>query len=133
MIDGVTFTQLDPYTDARGWSIRPFDESRLANGDFASCHAVSLLPGAVRGNHFHKEQTEDIVLVSGVCEFAALNPETGERFGTIVSGEKLFRITISPGIAHAFKNISDTIVYLFCVGDINFDPGAPDVFAHKVI
>lgn len=133
MIKGVTIEELPSFTDARGWSVRPFDETAMAKGEYASCHVVSMAPGAIRGNHVHKAQTEILSPVSGTCLFAAVDPETGERFERTFTGAPLFRITIAPGVPHAFKNIGADIVYLFCIADAPFDPAAPDVFASEVL
>lgn len=133
MINGITIEELDSFSDARGWSIRPFDETAMGAGHFAGCHVVSMVTGAVRGNHTHKKQTETLVPVSGTCLFSAVDPVTGKQFEQTFRGEPLYRITIAPGIPHAFKNISHDMVYLFCIADTAYDPATPDVFPHKIL
>jgi dTDP-4-dehydrorhamnose 3,5-epimerase-like enzyme len=121
-MNGLTITELEVSRDARGWSAHPLDEAALSAGAFANVHLVSMEPGAIRGNHKHIEQTEHVMIVGGPVLFTAEDAETGERFERVFQPEEHFRVTAAPGVAHAFKNIGDSVAYLLCASGRAFDP-----------
>lgn len=125
-IIGLTITRLDAHRDARGWNVHPFDEKRLAEGELANLHVVSMAPGTIRGNHFHKNQTEQIMPVGGPCLFRAADPATGERHEEVFDAEPPVHVRVEPGVAHIFKNISDHVIHLICASDAAYDPQNPD-------
>lgn len=125
-MNGLTLTELEAYRDARGWNTHPLDEESLRAGAYANLHLVSMEPGAIRGNHKHAMQTEEVVIIGGPCLFTAQDTATGECFERVFRPGELFHIFIRPGIAHAFKNIGESAAYLLCASGLMFDPEAPD-------
>lgn len=132
-MNGLKIEELEAFRDARGWNTHPFDDTRLSAGGFAAMHLVSMAPGAIRGNHRHLRQTEQTVIIGGPCLFVAAGEATGERFERVFQPGELFRITIEPGLPHAFKNIGSSTIYLLCAGDIPYDPAGPDAERAEVI
>ncbi|MFH1538828.1 MAG: Rid family hydrolase [bacterium] len=125
-IDGLTITGFDACRDERGWNVHPFDEKRLAEGELANLHVVSMAPGTIRGNHFHRSQTEQIMPVGGPCLFRAADSRTGERYEEVFDAETPVRVKVEPGVAHVFRNISDRVIHLICASDTAYDPQNPD-------
>jgi UDP-2-acetamido-2,6-beta-L-arabino-hexul-4-ose reductase len=132
-MQGFDIIELPAYRDARGWNTHPVDYALLAAGRVDNVHVVSLTPGAVRGNHLHRRQTEYIFIMGGPCVVAAAGPATGEAISlTVQAGDaRLFRV--APGVAHAFKNISEGIIYALCYSELRFDPQNPDAESAPVI
>ena len=81
----------------------------LPQGELAQIHdseeavryicCLDLVPGTVRGNHYHKVKRELVYLVRGELSLIIRDVETGGR-GTVrlATGEL---VVIEPGIAHA--------------------------------
>ena len=132
-MNGVIIEKLDAFTDARGWSVHPVDYGRLSNGGIDNIHVVSMAPGAVRGNHFHKEQTEDVFIFGGPCRLVLRDTATGAVEELTIDEGRLTRIRLSPGIAHAFQNTGEGISYLVCSSERRFSPESPDTFREALI
>ncbi|HOO56154.1 MAG TPA: cupin domain-containing protein [bacterium] len=133
MIDKLKVEELEAFRDERGWNTHPVDEAQLAAGGFSNIHLVSMEPGTIRGNHRHFEQTEQVLIIGGPCLFVAADRESGEKFERVFQPGELFRITLAPGLPHAFKNIGDSVCYLLCASDVAFDPENPDTIRDIVI
>ncbi|MBN2168434.1 MAG: cupin domain-containing protein [Actinobacteria bacterium] len=117
-MDKVEIIQLNSDSDERGWVLRPFDDSVLETGRITNIHIVSIKPGSVRGNHFHRFQNEYVWVMTGTVELTALNNETGKKEAMIIEGETDgVMVKVPPGMTHAFKNTGDTNAYLFCASD----------------
>ena len=119
--------------DNRGFSAKPVDENALKKGEALNLHVVSMNPGAVRGNHYHKKQSEIIWVIGGPCIVTAKNRDSGEVEKIEISPENNTLLTISPEITHAIKNISDEIAYLLCYSDYSVSEDDKDVFRDKLV
>ncbi len=97
--------------DDRGWIITPPMINDFAN---AFVHIPSLKPQAVRGNHYHQNHTEAVVILGGKCLVATKNRENDHYEEFIYDGIIKQLIVIKPNISHAFKNIFFRSIYLFC-------------------
>jgi UDP-2-acetamido-2,6-beta-L-arabino-hexul-4-ose reductase len=93
-------------------------------------HLVLTQPGQVRGNHYHMRGTE-ITLVIGPAVFryrdAAIVREVELAAG------QAYRITILPGIAHAFQNPGPGLLVLIGFNTEAHDPAQPDVVRDVLI
>ncbi|MHB1193214.1 MAG: hypothetical protein ACYC6F_09225 [Longimicrobiales bacterium] len=74
---GVRLIRLDAHAwaDARGWGLRPFEAVGSGVGRVGDVHVVSLLPGAVRGNHLHPNVTEWLLVLGAPVTVAWRSPE----------------------------------------------------------
>ena len=132
-MNGLTIKKLETYQDARGWNTHPLNESALRDGWFANIHTVSMNPGAIRGNHRHAKQTEEVMIIGGPVLFVARDAETGESFERGFSPDEQLLITLSPGVAHAFKNTGGGVAYLLCATNLAYDPANPDTVRVELI
>ncbi len=130
--DGIEITPLTPYKDDRGWNSRPLDEALLAAGHYKSIHIVTIAPGTIRGNHSHHTLHEWTMIIGGPCLFAAKNP-SGDIFKRIFDVNEHCLIHVPPKSAHAFKNISDDMIYLLCAADEPFDPTFSDTSPCRIL
>lgn len=110
-------------TDERGWVLRPIytakgdfvprnDDEGL--GDVSNLHIVSMLPGTVRGNHFHSHQREFLLIMGGKVEVAWQEPGETERHVKILETRDPVILRVPPNTIHAVKNISEEIIYVVC-------------------
>jgi len=99
-------------TDDRGFFAKLADEAMMRSA--SNVHLVSLEPEAVRGNHYHENQTEYIWVVGGRVRFIAVDNETGETLDAVLEGAVAPLVTIPPGISHAFENIGTGTNHLLC-------------------
>lgn len=72
-------------------------------------YMVSVKPGKVRANHYHKKKEEWIALAAGKIALHLKNVVSGEREKVVldVLSEAYELIYIPPFVAHAVENICD--------------------------
>ena len=85
--------------DKRGVVFNPLQQAGLAVQK--NVHIVITSPGYIRGNHYHKKSTENLIIY-GSALLRIKNK--GEIDDIIVKEDEALSITIPPGIAHAIKN-----------------------------
>jgi len=96
-------------------------------------HLSSLLPGHIRGNHFHVERNE-ILLVMSVGRWS-LHWDSGE--GTpvrvrVFDGPGAVLIRVPPHASHAIRNDGDSPLQVIGLTDGPYDPASPDAFPRHV-
>lgn len=121
-------------SDARGssFSIPPGQLEFL--GGACDMHVASIRPGHVRGNHFHAERRELIVVVHE--DRWSLHwdrgPDTEVR-SQAFSGAGAVAITVPPRAAHAIRNDGEELLWLVATTDAVFDPANPDSHPRRVV
>jgi dTDP-4-dehydrorhamnose 3,5-epimerase-like enzyme len=126
-------TVLSDSGDDRGSSF-PAPNSCFEEGfTVRNAHLSILLPGHVRGNHFHVTRYEVLLVMS--ADRWSLHWDSG--LGSPVEvrafdGPSAVVIRVPPHASHAIRN--DGIVPLHIVGlaDGPYDPADPDTFPRKV-
>ena len=108
------------------------DES---NRQFAQIYVATILPGKIRGNHYHKKKLEWFSIFNGKVKIALEDIKTKEKKEFIVDSSEghLSRIFLNTEIAHAFKNISKSTVILVAYTNKIYDPQNPDTYEYKVL
>ena len=103
-------TKIPLKTEERGFVVQGLCLKNIKNA-----HIVSIKKNKIRGNHFHKKQTETIVIVKGKVQMKfAYNNKVVEM---IKDKNTAFVIEIKPEVQHAFKNLSNEESILFCFSD----------------
>jgi len=110
------------HADARGLVLEPVGPDDLARQ--RNVHLVLTEPGAVRGNHYHRRGTE-ITAVIGPAVFRYRDGDAVRDF--LVPAGRAYRITIPPGVAHAFQNPGPGPMILVGLNTEPHDPEHPDV------
>lgn len=123
VIEPVTF-----FTDARGQVIEPIGEPELHAQ--RNCHVALTAPGAIRGNHFHRQHTEIFVLLGPAL--VRLREAGIIRDVTVADGQAM-RFTVPPLVAHAMKNIGSGPMLLMAFSTVPHDPGNPDTYRDILI
>lgn len=123
--------------DSRGYLVEFMKASELPAGmkEFSQIYVTTMTPGAVRGNHYHKNRYEWFAIFNGRVLVVLEDVNTKERKEIMLddSGDKLKRVRIRNSVAHAFKNVSDTKVVLVAYTDRVYDPSAPDTYEYKLL
>ena len=113
------------HTDARGEI-----EDLLVN-EVGAVTRVTFKAGAVRGNHFHNQTTQSDTVISGtlLCCWQA------ERDFCCFPNERVLgagdAISHKPGVAHAYKAMTDAVIWSVCIGPRKGEDYASDTFKLK--
>ena len=119
-IEGVIRKPLESFDDARGWLIELYREDELEG----TLHPVmaylsQTLPGAVRGPHEHREQTDYFAFVGPgdlklyLWDTRADSPTSGNRQTFLVGESSRQAVIVPPGVVHAYRNVSSVPALVF--------------------
>ncbi|MDP9083269.1 MAG: hypothetical protein M3N50_05830 [Pseudomonadota bacterium] len=116
------------FRDARGALFEPLTDAELAHQK--NVHVVLTEPQETRGNHHHGTATETTTLV-GPC-LIRLKEEGVIRDLEVPSGE-IWRLTIPPGVVHAFRNTGTATMVLVSFSTNLHDPSGSDTFREQIL
>jgi dTDP-4-dehydrorhamnose 3,5-epimerase len=107
MIEGVKVEDLRVIPDDRGYLMEMFRSDSPDFEKFGQAYMTVAYPGVVKGWHYHKIQTDNIVCVSGMLKVALYDdrdgsPTKGETNTFIIGWQKQRRLSIPPGVYHGF-------------------------------
>ena len=113
-IDGVVVVELTTRADDRGWLMELFRSDEVLDKQVPTMgYASETKPGITRGPHEHRHQTDHFVVNDeGEFEFCLWDARSdsatrGRRMIFRAGGERPVRITVPPGVVHAYKNVSN--------------------------
>lgn len=129
----IELIQLADTGDKRGSSFPLGSEWLSFLGRAADCHAMTIAPGQIRGNHFHERKREILIVMFkdrwSLCWDAGAETKPQQRsFG----GSGAVLVKVVPFASHAIVNDgkADLIVMALC--SEGYDPAAPDAVARVV-
>src|SRR4051812_25809253 len=98
----IRLTRITPaFTDARGAIIDVFE------GTIHHTGVISFTPGAIRANHYHKEQTQYTYVLSGRIELKIKDAhDESSPVETVVMEPGDF-VELPPYTVHAYRGITD--------------------------
>ena len=102
----IRMKQLEEHSDVRGVSFSLPESTFDFMKKIKEIHMTTILPSAVRGNHFHEKRKEFLmVLYSDVWVFGYQEKNADQPTFKHFEGKPGgIVIEVEPGIAHAFKN-----------------------------
>jgi dTDP-4-dehydrorhamnose 3,5-epimerase-like enzyme len=127
-------TQIPDHGDIRGSSFTPPSIWTAFLGTVQDMHIASILPGAIRGNHYHLERRE-ILLVQYQDRWSFYwdaGPETEARRHSFAGGG-LVMIEVEPGASHAIRNEGAQTLLMIGMSSLSFDPEHPDSYLRTVV
>ena len=100
------------WADDRGWGMRPFELAGLSENQAFNLHTASITPNSIRGNHYHPDATEWLLVFGGDFEIAwqtqnAPAPQT-QQFPS----DKPILLEFSPNTANKIKKICKHNIYI---------------------
>jgi dTDP-4-dehydrorhamnose 3,5-epimerase len=111
MIDGVRIKDLKVIPDERGrlMEIMRSDDENFDR--FGQVYMTTAYPGVVKGWHYHKIQTDNMAVVSGMMKLVLYDgreksPTKGEVMEIFFGEHRPCLVTIPPLVYHGFKCVS---------------------------
>ncbi len=131
MIDGVVVRALEPHVDGRGSLTEILRADWPGFTHFGQAILTVNMPGVIRAWHWHRRQTDAIVVVRG----RALLPLYDGRAGSptfrqldehIGDGEAPILVVVPPGVLHGYKTLGDEAATIINFPSELYDASAPD-------
>jgi dTDP-4-dehydrorhamnose 3,5-epimerase-like enzyme len=120
--------------DARGASFVVAAEQLEFLGAPGDIHVASLLPGHIRGNHFHELRNELIIVIHEDRWSLRSDRGAGTKIASrAFTGAGVVAITVPKGSAHAIRNDGERAIWLLAASDGPYDAGAPDAHPRVLI
>jgi dTDP-4-dehydrorhamnose 3,5-epimerase-like enzyme len=116
------------HRDARGSVFEPLNDAELSGQK--NVHVVLTQPNQVRGNHVHRCAVETTSVV-GPCLIRL--KEAGEIRDLEVPAGETWRLTIPPGVVHAFRNTGDSTMVLVSFSTLVHDPTGTDTLRELIL
>lgn len=114
-MQGLTIERITMHRDARGKVFEPLGPEVLGSGALRNAHVATMAPGAIRGCHSHRAATE-VIVFSGEIRLVVRDRE-GNPEEHVFRDDECVRVTVAPGIAHAFVNAGKTDTFIVCFSD----------------
>lgn len=124
----VVIESVKTHRDARGSLFEPLTDAELAAQK--NVHVVLTQPNEIRGNHMHHTAVETTTLV-GPC-LVRLKEAGAIRDLDVPAGE-IWRLTIPPGVVHAFRNTGDAMMVLVSFSTNLHDPTGFDTVRDQIL
>jgi UDP-2-acetamido-2,6-beta-L-arabino-hexul-4-ose reductase len=124
----VTVHSVKTHRDARGSLFEPLNDEELAGQK--NVHVVLTQPNEVRGNHVHRTAVETTSVV-GPC-LIRLKEAGAIRDLEVPEGET-WRLTIPPGVVHAFRNTGRSMMVLVSFSTNLHDPAGSDTVREQIL
>jgi dTDP-4-dehydrorhamnose 3,5-epimerase-like enzyme len=116
------------HRDARGSLFEPLTDAELERQK--NVHVVLTQPNEVRGNHVHRTAVETTSVV-GPCLIRL--KEAGTLRDLEVPEGETWRLTIPPGVVHAFRNTGTSVMVLVSFSTNLHDPGGSDTLREQIL
>ena len=124
----VVVQSVKTHRDARGSLFEPLTDAELAGQK--NVHVVLTQPNEVRGNHVHQTAVETTSVV-GPC-LIRLKEDGSIRDLEVPAGET-WRLTIPPGVVHAFRNTGESMMVLVSFSTNLHDPTGSDTVREQIL
>lgn len=123
-----TIQPLNTHRDVRGALFEPLTDTELAAQK--NVHVALTQPNETRGNHVHRTAVE-ITTVVGPCLIRL--KEDGQIKDIEVASGEVLRLTIPPGVVHAFRNTGSAAMLLVSFSTNVHDPLGADTLREQIL
>jgi dTDP-4-dehydrorhamnose 3,5-epimerase-like enzyme len=124
----VVVQSVKTHRDGRGRVFEPLSDAELAAQK--NVHVVLTQPDEVRGNHAHRTAVETTSVV-GPCLIRL--KEAGVIRDLDVPEGEIWRLTIPPGVVHAFRNTGGSAMVLVSFSTNVHDPAGSDTIREQIL
>lgn len=133
MIDGVKTKKLKVIPDDRGRlteMLRSDDDLFIK---FGQCYMTTTYPGVVKAWHYHKLQTDNFVVITGMFRVALYDARkdsttTGEVNDFFIGDHNMMLLQIPPGVYHGWKCIGECEGIVVNISTELYDYDDPDEY-----
>jgi dTDP-4-dehydrorhamnose 3,5-epimerase-like enzyme len=123
-----TVQAVKTHRDARGSLFEPLTDAELRAQK--NVHVVLTQPNEVRGNHVHRTAVETTTVV-GPCRVRL--KQEGEIKDIDVAAGDILRLTIPPGVVHAFHNTGSSAMVMVSFSTNLHDPNGADTEREEIL
>ena len=124
----VQYSKLPLSSDARGTVFEPLAVEEMLKQQ--NVHVVTSKPGVIRGNHYHVEGEETIIVIGPVL--VRFRERDKDQEVEVTEGE-VYRFIFPPGVPHAIKNTSDNANVLVAFNTKSHNRQHPDTVKEVLI
>jgi len=124
----VAIQSVKTHRDARGAVFEPLTDAELLAQK--NVHVALTQPNETRGNHAHRTAVE-ITTVVGPCQIRL--KEAGQIKDIDVAAGEILRLTIPPGVVHAFRNTGTAAMLLVSFSTNLHDPQGADTQREQIL
>ena len=126
----IEITGLENYGDMRGALYTIPDKDMQFLDAFKNIHIGRIRPGSIRGNHYHL-QTKEMLIIShtDLWTLAWGRKDSTEISKMEFAGTGAVLIKINEGVAHTVKNIGNTDLEIIGLSNRRFSKESPDLFS----
>ena len=121
----VKLKHLEPKSDKRGW-LSNLPEQVVTQTKHA--FIATILPGHIRGSHYHKQKTEWIIPIAGKCWLKLIDVASGAITETEIDASQPSVITVPINVEVKVINNFPEPAAILALFDTPFDPENPDVW-----
>jgi len=113
MIEGVKTKELKCIPDERGRLMEVMRSDWEVFEKFGQVYITTAYPGVVKAWHYHKVQSDNFAVISGMAKVALYDgregsPTKGEVAEFFIGEHNPLLIHIPPGVYHGFKAVGET-------------------------
>lgn len=133
-MEGIELVKIKAFEDERGFLKKVFKKSFFdINNKVEEVYVLYSYKGSVRGNHYHKVNTECFFIISGTAKVAIQNIKTGHYNEMEIDCKDNILIIVHPFIAHAFKNEKDEELIILAIATKEYDPMEKDTYKLDIL
>ena len=130
----IRIVRLPDTGDTRGSSFVPPPECLEFIDSIRDMHIATILPGAVRGNHYHRQHREVVVVVHSDRWSFHWDSGPGSAIRTEEClGAGAVMLAIEPLAAHAIRNDGAAELYVIGFSNVAYDIRMPDSHRRPVV
>ena len=133
MIEGVKVRKLRLIPDERGYLMEMLRSDWEEYDKFGQVYVTAVYPGAVKGWHYHKIQTDHFICVHGMAKVVLYDgregsPTHGEVNEFFLGDQNAMLLKIPPGVMHGFKGIGQEMALIINVPTELYNYEQPDEY-----
>ena len=133
-MEGIELIKIEPFEDERGLLKKVFKKNYFdINSQAEEAYVLYSHKDSVRGNHYHKLNTECFFIISGTAKVAIKNIKTGYYDEMEIDYKDNILIKVHPFMAHAFKNEKDEELIILAVATKEYDPLDKDTYKLDIL